>query len=104
MPGSCSRVIEQGSHPGTGTLLGREVHRSNSISYLSDFSYSPLLPRGLGFSLRVLFCPSPSSRHSFSGARYVEYFLVSTGVVNCGPPNTCQFYLEADALSPQAVY
>ena len=32
MPGSCSRVTEQGSHPGTGTLLGREVHRSTSVT------------------------------------------------------------------------
>ena len=31
MSSSRSRVTEQGSHPGTGTLLGREVHRSTSV-------------------------------------------------------------------------
>ena len=32
MPGSYSRVTEQGSHLDTETLLDREVHRSTSIT------------------------------------------------------------------------
>ena len=35
MSGSCCRVTEKGSHPDTGTLLGREVHRSTSVKPLS---------------------------------------------------------------------
>ena len=31
-PSSHSRVTEQGSHPDTGTPLGREVHRSTSVN------------------------------------------------------------------------
>jgi hypothetical protein len=31
---SHSRVTKQGSHPDTGTLLGREVHKSTSVAYV----------------------------------------------------------------------
>ena len=59
---------------------------------------------GLIFFLQVLSCPSPGSWHPFSGARFVEYFLISTSAIDCGPPDTCLFYPEVGILSPQAAY
>ena len=93
----------------TKASLSSWVKLHNSIqgkqgSYLSGFSYYLLPPRGLDFFLWVLSCPSPSSRHPFSGARFVEYFLISTSAIDCGPPDTCLFYPEVGILSPQAAY
>ena len=69
MPGSCSRVTEQGSHPGTGTLLGREVHRFTSVTK----SFRLLLQEGVARftsvtkSFRLLLQEGVAQRHQEEG-------------------------------------